>query len=108
MLLKKSKKATQVQEDQIRFSIIPPDEYRIQYATRAYERIEKEMRWMTQIERIPVTITSYSDAMKKAFDRGVRWRAIAELTRPSKGVWSLLRSIERKILILIYASLLQH
>ncbi len=79
-LLKKDTQITTHKEEEFEFSIIPANDYRIQHMTKVHDWIQKEILWHTQIERVPVAITIYSEAMKKASTRGVRWRAIAELT----------------------------
>jgi sugar-specific transcriptional regulator TrmB len=66
-----------------KISIIPKNEYLKQYITGIYERAQKEIIWYTQIERIPATITLYYQANKKALDRGIQLRTIAELNKPT-------------------------
>jgi|WetSurMetagenome_2_1015567.scaffolds.fasta_scaffold353427_1 sugar-specific transcriptional regulator TrmB len=70
-----------LKEEEAKFSIIASNEYRIRRMTKVHDWIEKEILWFTQIERVPVSLTIYYEAMKKASARGVRWRAIAELNK---------------------------
>jgi len=58
-------------------------DYLKKYITEANERVQKEWLWFTQIERIPLVITTYSKSYKKALERGVRWQVIAELNKPT-------------------------
>ncbi len=95
VLLKKVKQAdTYVEEETI--SIVPENNYRKQYVAREIDYAQKEMLWYTQIERIPITQTYYSESWKKAFARGVRLRTIAELNKPTNEILSFIQKHKKK------------
>ncbi len=85
-LLQKEAQIDTDKEEEYKISIIPQKEYLIQYVKGACERVEKEWLWYTQIERIPIVITKYYDQYKKALDRGISWRTIAEVNKPTNQV----------------------
>ncbi len=90
-LLKKGHLTERHKDEEQRISIIPNDEYRIRYSLKATEIAQKEVLWLTLIERLPVALTFYDEAFKKAFAKGVKWRTIAELNKPTD---EILRFIE--------------
>jgi len=77
--------------EESKFSIIPEEDYLRHYIIKANERAQNEWLWFTQIERIPIAITNYYASYKKALDRGVRWRTIAELNKPTDDVLEFIR-----------------
>ena len=70
-------------EKGFRISVVPKSEYLVHYVTGFIDLAEKEIIWYTQVERIPLTLTHYSEAHKKAMVKGIRYRIIAELSKPT-------------------------
>jgi sugar-specific transcriptional regulator TrmB len=95
-LLKKGGHTDTFREEESRVSIIPRDEYRKIYSTRVVDGAQKEIIWYTQIERIPITQTYYSEAWKKAFARGIRFRTIAELSKPTDQVKTFIQNHKKE------------
>jgi sugar-specific transcriptional regulator TrmB len=63
---------------------------------KIYELLENELLWYTQIERVPMSVNSLYDSMKKALSRGVKWRVIAELNKPTKEIFAYIKDYQRK------------
>lgn len=94
-LLRKNPDADYIKENATKFSVISED-YIKQYLIDAKERTQKEWLWFTQIERIPVTINTYYEDWKKASDRGIRWRTIAELNNPTNKILDFITEYKKE------------
>ena len=80
-----------------RISIIPGGEYRKLYSTKVVEDTEKEIVGYTQIGREPVALSYYVEAMKKAAARGVHWRNIVELDKPTNSTFRFLEKFKKAV-----------
>ncbi len=96
LLLKKRVNHAAIKENKYSFSIVPQNEARKQYIFRASDRVKKEWIVYTQIERYPVTVTGYFESHKKAFDRGVKYRVILELNKPTDVIVKFLQETQKQ------------
>lgn len=71
-----------------KISIIPSD-YSKRKLPNRYEYLQKEEVWYTQIEFVPLAINLWDKTFKKAFARGIKLRAIAELNKPTEAIRNL-------------------
>ncbi len=85
-LLKKRCHPEALKDGEHRISIVPKnDYYRNLLSTKEVTNAQKEIIWYTQLERIPIAIINYNEAVKNACTMGeVRWRVIAELNKPTE------------------------
>jgi len=95
-LLNKRADADILKEWESKISIIPWHDYLKKYISEANERVQKEWLWFTQIERIPIVITTHYKSFKKALDRGVRWHAIAELNEPTDQIVEFIQKFRKE------------
>lgn len=70
-------------EGNYKISIIPSD-YSKRQLPKRYEYLQKEEVWYTQIENVSFCLNLWDKTFKKAFARGIKLRAIAELNQPTK------------------------
>lgn len=84
-LLKKGLKQEQLTFDDFRISIIPSD-YSKRQLPKRYEYLQKEEVWYTQIENVPFCLNLWDKTFKKAFKKGIKLRAIAEINQPTKTI----------------------
>lgn len=96
-LLKKAKHMEMLKDDDYRISLIPGDEYRKLYSTRIVYKTEKEIVGYSQIERMPIALSYYVDAMKEAADRGVQYRYIYELNNLSDKILKFIERIKKEV-----------
>ena len=96
VLLKKKVSAEPLSEMQNRISVIPQREYLVWCVRDMINRAEREIVWYTQIERIPIALSHYSAEHKKAADRGVRIRVIAELNKPTNHAQGFIQRYKTK------------
>jgi len=82
-ILNKVAPPPKTETDQEFFTLIPQNDFRTRYVARANISVEKEWVVYTQIERFPITSTAYYETNKKAYDRGVHFRFLLELNRPT-------------------------
>ena len=90
-LLEKGVNSDQITFDDSRISIIPSDHSKRQLPKR-YEHLQKEEVWYTQIENIPFCLDLWDNTFKKAFSRGIKLRAIAELNQPTEAIFKLVQN----------------
>ena len=95
VLLEKEFNADQLSEEDSKISIIPGDYSRRQLPIR-YEYLQKEEVWYTQIEVVPFCINLWDETFKKAFARGIKLRAIAELNEPTKEILTVVSSYAKE------------
>lgn len=95
MLLEKGVTPEQRIEEGSKISIIPED-YSHRQVPNRYEHLQKEEVWYTQIENVPFALNLWDKDFKKAFARGVKLRAIAELNKPTKALLKLVHSYAKE------------
>jgi sugar-specific transcriptional regulator TrmB len=94
LLSKKEIKPVITTKEDYSFLIIPQNEPRKQYIYRANKRVEKEWVVYSQIERYPIALTGYYEANKKALDRGVKFRVLLELNKPTDEIVKFLQEYQ--------------
>jgi len=94
LLSKKEIKPVITTKEDYSFLIIPQNEPRKQYIYRANKRVEKEWVVYSQIERYPIALTGYYEANKKALDRGVKFRVLLELNKPTDEIAKFLQEYQ--------------
>ena len=95
VLLEKKFKANQLREEDSKISIIPGDYSHKQLPTK-YEYLQKEEVWYDQIENVPFCLNLWDKTFKKAFARGIKLRAIAELNKPTRAIMKFVHSYAKE------------
>jgi sugar-specific transcriptional regulator TrmB len=96
LLLKKRINPVEMRDEKYTFSIVPKNESRRQYINRANERVQKEWLVYSQIERWPIAMSGYYATNKKCLDRGVRYRVILELDKPTDRALSFIEEYKKE------------
>jgi sugar-specific transcriptional regulator TrmB len=97
-LLKKGIPVTSKPKEEAKLTVIPKDEYGAQHIMRVFKSIREELVWYSPFDRIVVNAAApaFSETVKDAIDRGVRWRVVAELNAPIEEERRFIQNFQKK------------